>query len=204
MPDGALSQDLRFHRREIAKYISANAKMWYDYAQGDKRGLEVRNGDLRVVCGIDKASSWAIATFATDTEGVSVQLEFKATDPGASETYRWESVGRARGRVGPPQAEMRDLMQTTNGSSLRNQCLFVRTFNFDFSGKVWDQLGIPPLLSSDFRDHPSDQSSPTCHSPTGSSIQSNPAPQYNGGPNFTNLNQAVNFFILIIPRAFSR
>ena len=195
MPDGALSQDLLFHRKTIAKYISANARMWYEYADGDQCGLEVRNGDLRVVCGIDKATSWAIATLKTDTiEGLSTQLELVAVDqPGASETYRWETVGRARGRVGPPQDETRDLMRATGEDSLRNQCLFVRVFNFNFSGQIWDDLGISPSLSNNVKKDISDQHLPTTHPPGGSPMQSTSSQQYQGSnTNFMSFEQSVN------------
>jgi len=125
MPDGALSQDLLFHRKTLAKYISANARMWYEYIV--KCGLTIHDGDLHVICGVDKATSWAIATFNTDDEELPTQLKFVADDqPGASESraYRWEILGRGYGRVGPRQDEMVDLEAT--GRS-RNQCLFVRT-----------------------------------------------------------------------------
>jgi len=211
MPDGALSQDLRFHRKTIAKYILANAGMWYAYADGDQCGLEIRNGDLRLVYGIDKTTSWAIATLKTAVaEQLSTQLEFVAVgQPGASETYRWGSVGRARGRVGPPQDEMRDIVQATGEDSLQNQCLFVRTFNFNLSGQLWDELGISPLLSSNVKKDASDLQLPPTHHPLGRS----PAPtqstsdQYQGsGANFMNLEQSVNhiyfgaFVMLIGPQ----
>ena len=214
MPTGALSQDLLFHRKTITKYISANAKMWCEYADGDQCGLEIHNGDLRVVYGIDKATCWAIATLKTDVvKEFSTQLEFVTVDqPGASETYRWGTVGRARGRVGPPQDEMRNLVQATGEDSLQNQCLFVRTFNFNLSGQVWDELGISPLLSSNVRRNVSDLQLPSTHYPLGGS----PAPtqstsrsgqQYLGSKaNFMNSEQSVNyiyfgtFFMLIGPQ----
>ncbi len=186
MPDGALSQDLLFHRKTIAKYISANARMWYEYADGDQCGLEIHNGDLRVVCGIDKATSWAIATLKTDAvEEPSTQLEFVAADqPGASEAYRWETVGRARGRVGPPQDETRDL---------------ARAINFNFSGQVWDDLGISPLLSSNVKKNVSDQQVPTIHQhpPAGSSTLSTSGQDYQGSnANFMNFEESVNIFFI--------
>ena len=200
MPDGALSQDLHFHRTTIAKFISANARMWCEYA-GDQCGLEIQNGDLRLVCGIDKATSWAIATLKTDiVEEVSTQLEFVAVDqPGASETYRWGTLGRARGRVGPPQDEMRDLGEAPGEDAFQNQCLFVRTFNFNFSGRVWDELNISPLLSSNVKENASDQQLATTHHPL--SVGS-PAPtqatsdqQYQGSSaNFMNFEQLVYLF----------
>ena len=200
MPDGASSQDLLFHRKTIAKYISANARMWCEYAEGDQCGLEIHNGDLRLVYGIDKATSWAIATLKADVvEELSTQLEFVAVgQPGASETYRWRTVGRARGRVGPPQEEMRGIVQAAGEDSLQNQCLFVRTFNFNFSGQVWDTLGISPLLSSIVKKDVSDQQLPATHHSLGGSLaptQSTSDQQYPGSSaNFLNVEQSVNYF----------
>jgi len=197
MPNGALSQELISHRKTVAEHISANAKQWYEYATGSQCGLEINNGDLRVVYGVDKVTSWAIATLNMDEE-LPTRLEFVADDqPGASEPYRWEVLGRASGRVGPSQGEMMGL-GATGEDSLRNQCLFVRTFNFNLSGQVWDELGISPSLSSNGK-NVSNLQLPTTHHPLGGSpapTQSTPqcGQQYPGSKaNFMNFEQLVNY-----------
>jgi len=38
---------------------------WYKYNTTDKRGRPVENGDIRIVVGCDKVSSWGIATLAS-------------------------------------------------------------------------------------------------------------------------------------------
>ena len=152
MPDGALSQDL-LNRKSLNKYIAKNAKQWYEYTT-NTRGREIDNGDIRVVVGVDKVSSWGIATFASNAEE-RVRLEFKGTDDRAvTKTYMWNCAG-ACGRVGPLEEEMRGLSQETDENLLRNQSVFVRTLNFSLSGRTWEELAIHQVLSSNLRDGPS-------------------------------------------------
>ena len=58
MPEGAVSEDLE-NLRGFREYASANMKMWYRYIIST-RGREVKNGDVRLVIGCDKATSWGM------------------------------------------------------------------------------------------------------------------------------------------------
>ena len=129
MPDGATSQDLH-NTRHLRSAISSNAKSWYAYAM-DVRGRQVRNGDIRVVVGVDKVSSWGIATSACDTD----QATSYVFEQDPTHRYRWDCNG-GTGRVGPLKNEIRDLMQ--DDTVPQNQCIFVRTLNFTLSGQIWD------------------------------------------------------------------
>ncbi len=109
------------------------------------------NGDIRVVVGFDKVSSWGIATFASSSEE-HVRFEFKGVsqnDGAASQAYTWHCVGSGSGRVGPPEEEIRDLLQ--NNTYPKNQCVFVRTLNFELSGKIWDELAVYEVRSSNLK-----------------------------------------------------
>lgn len=59
MPVGAKKEELTSIAR-LRKYINANMANWYRYAY-TFRGLEMQNGDLRVVYGCDKTSAWGMA-----------------------------------------------------------------------------------------------------------------------------------------------
>lgn len=150
MPDGAMSQEL--HTLGIVKkYVMDNADSWYQYVNHDCGG-EVEKGDIRLVIGVDKVSSWGIATYAS-SGAEQVRLEFKGVDNGTtSRAYTWDCFGTASaGRVGPQDAEIRDLMQESDGSCLRNQCVFIRTMNFTASGEMWTKSAGHLVRTDDLR-----------------------------------------------------
>jgi hypothetical protein len=146
IPDGALSEDLRNYKL-VENYIAKNAKSWYEYVASDDCGMPAENGDIRVVVGTDKVSSWGMATF----ENVKVEnpLRFELNvDERASQirTYRWN---RIIGRAGPPEYEIRNL-SVQGPDPLRNQCVFVRTLNVSVAGKVRDELAVYEVRTSCF------------------------------------------------------
>jgi hypothetical protein len=97
------------------------------------RGRDVKNGDIRVVVGVDKVSSWGIATSACNT-GQTASYVFKH-DP--THAYKWDCIGGS-GRVGPQKSEIHDLIE--DNAVPQNQCVFVRTINFTLSGKMWNDF----------------------------------------------------------------
>jgi len=131
MPDGATTQNL-LNTWGIRGTISSNAKNWYTYTRTN-RGRNVKNGDIRVVVGVDKVCSWGIATSACNT-GQTASYVFKH-DP--THTYQWDCIGGS-GRVGPQNKEICDLIKDDGGPE--NQCVFIRTINFTLSGKMWNDF----------------------------------------------------------------
>ena len=131
MPDGATTQNL-LNTRGVRSIISSNAKYWYTYAT-ETRGRDIKSGDIRVVVGIDKVSSWGIATSACNA-GQTASYVFKH-DP--THAYKWDCMGGS-GRVGPLKVETHDLIE--ENAVLENQCVFVRTMNFTLSGKIWNDF----------------------------------------------------------------
>ncbi|KAF8798678.1 hypothetical protein BYT27DRAFT_7218474 [Phlegmacium glaucopus] len=76
MPHGASSDDLR-NIVGFRRYLSDHIENWYRVVNGD-RGCEIKNGNLRLVIGCDKAIDWGMATFAKSTiRGESVLLKFR-------------------------------------------------------------------------------------------------------------------------------
>ena len=73
MPEGPMSQDLQ-NKSRFRKYASANIRKWYEYINGP-RGCEAKNGDVRLVVGCDKATSWGMAALCNMTQDS--RLKFK-------------------------------------------------------------------------------------------------------------------------------
>jgi len=141
MPDGATTEDL-MSRKSIRQYVAKNAESWYWFVR-EVREREVENGDIRLVVGCDRVSSWGIATFSSSTEH-QVRLEFRARDD-VSETYMWNCVGTGSGRVGPYEEDIRDLR--TDTADLKNQFVFLRTLNFNLTGEIWNNLVVHQVRS---------------------------------------------------------
>src|SRR5260221_2181685 len=120
MPDGAISEDLRSYKL-VEKYVADNAKSWYEYVESDDCGMQTENGDIRIVVGMDKVSSWGMATFENVDIEDPLRFEFKEDERRESQvrTYKWDRT--VAGRAGPPEEEIRDLLRELNTSPLRNQ-----------------------------------------------------------------------------------
>ena len=117
MPQGARAEDLA-NVSKFRQYLSANAKSWYRYVN-DERGREARNGDVRLVIGCDKASSWGMATFANST-AQDFHLIFKPTSQsGPGQTYEWEYSGTVDTRTGPDPRET-EALRSTDDSGLHS------------------------------------------------------------------------------------
>jgi len=164
MPDGAITEDL-VCRKSIKKYLAKNAETWYEFVS-EVCGLDVDNGDIRLVIGFDKVSSWGIATSSCSV-GERVRLEFKNISD-ISQTYTWHCAGShgGSGRVGPCNREMQgiiSLQEADRSPPLQNQCVFLRTLNFDLSGKCWNGLMNHQIRSSDSDHHFSDSAPPGSH-----------------------------------------
>jgi len=141
MPEGCHSQDLRYIAK-FREYMAAHAESWYKFANNDL-GLEARNGDLRLVIGCDKATSWGMAVFSDFSRKANLRLQFRALDQSARQStdsaYIWEHSGRAQVRVGPSKRES-ELLGATEDQPLCNQSLFLRTLNADLSEEQWAKI----------------------------------------------------------------
>ena len=144
MPDGAISQDLENLPR-FREYVTANVERWYRFINGP-RGREAKNGDVRLVIGCDKATSWGMATLSKMTQ--QSQLKFKPLDVQSSSSgscgYTWEYSGAADVKAGPDQNEINELREdlddSSTGGKFLNQCLFVRTLNVTLNDEDWEIL----------------------------------------------------------------
>ncbi|KAF8908543.1 hypothetical protein CPB84DRAFT_1744176 [Gymnopilus junonius] len=145
MPVGSNSQDLMPILR-FKKYVAQHAEDWYKHII-NVRECEVNNGDVRLVIGHDKTSSWGMATFSSSTaEDSALYLSFRPTDPGTilDRQYGWDLSGSAEVRNGPDPREVEVLRKddpaAEEGAIYQNQCLFVRTINPKLQDGVWKNL----------------------------------------------------------------
>ena len=196
MPDGASSEDLR-NDKALRTYIAANAKSWYEYVEGEARGRSIGNGDIHMVVGFDKVTSWGIATFARNVEN-QVRFEFNSVcDATTVGVYAWDCVGCGSGRVGPRKEEMRGLILESDTGPLQNQCVFVRTLNFTLSGRIWDALAVCQVRSNHLKDGNPESMPP--NSPSGSLPRSQP-----DSTSYSNPNPEVNFQVTQLCQSVSR
>ena len=168
MPEGAYSEDLSNSSR-LGQYIATHAEDWYKFVNGP-RGREVQNGDLRVVIGCDKTTSWGMATFSNSilSQETNSRLKFSALGEQQSQRndgnkYVWEhsGVASAEVRIGPGRGENEELGET-DSNRLRNQSLFLRTLNVTLAENVWKEI-FPHLVAvADQNPRSGLQNQPTC------------------------------------------
>lgn len=148
MPEGAISFDLE-NIPHFRGYAAANVESWYRFVNGP-RGREAKNGDIRLVTGCDKTTSWGMAVLSNISQERKNCLRFKAAgDPQRPSTctYTWECSGMVEARVGPDRREIDDLRRhdrnrdpVDSDEKYLNQCLFVRTLNLTLGVEMWERL----------------------------------------------------------------
>ncbi|KAF9485681.1 hypothetical protein BDN70DRAFT_974498, partial [Pholiota conissans] len=149
-PDGALVLDSQ-NVPSMRTYAQAHLASWYRFANGP-RGHELENGELHLVTGCDKATSWGMAAIANvGSERYSLRYYRRSHAVHGSDTgdahasiplYEWEYTGHTEARVGPDLEEIEEICLTDNDPAeeagidvvgrqgkFYNQCLFLRTLN---------------------------------------------------------------------------
>ena len=153
MPDGAFQEELG-NLSKFRDYVAVHAANWYKFINGP-RGREAQNGDVRVVVGCDKSTSWGMATFAntSSAQRSNFRLKFRPlrgqqqqSQHNTGIAYAWEHSGVAEVRVGPEPGENDELGETPT-CQLRNQCLFMRTLSVTLSDSVWAET-FPGAVSA--------------------------------------------------------
>jgi len=140
MPEATFQSDLSdldgFYR-----HIGIHAESWYRYANGPGMGRRLNNGDLCLVIGCDKTTSWGIAAFSHSSEQTTSRLQFRqvASPSGdAGQCYTWIHSGTADSpRVGPDRGSILGLGPQAESEPLRNQCLFLRYLTFKLPETSW-------------------------------------------------------------------
>ena len=170
MPQGAYHEDLKNIRR-FREYASLHAESWYQYANGPC-GRDIGNGELHLVTGCDKTTSWGIATYShlqssCPEDNVSL-LRFNPVGnarqgrDSSYRTYKWDYEGAAEAKSGPEEDELMNL--GVNGSvPPRNQCTFIRSLTPAIGVDVWERLELK--VASEVKDQASVRS-PKSHFPS--------------------------------------
>jgi len=149
MPQGAYDEDLKNIRR-FREYTLIHAESWYQYANGPC-GREIGNGELHLVTGCDKTTSWGIATYShLQSKHPEDNVSLLRFNPVGNErqgrhssytTYEWDFEGAAEAKSGPEEDELIDLW--VNGSvPPRNQCTFIRSLTPAFGDDDWEGLQL--------------------------------------------------------------
>ena len=140
MPQGAKSENLGNFVR-FREYAAANVAHWYKFVNGP-RGREAKNGNVRLVVGFDKTTSWGMATFANQAQQNDCRLRFGPSEGMAPSTYSWEYSGSVEVKAGPNSVENNKLRRDGDAQDVQfeNQCLFVRTLNVTLTDDVWTDI----------------------------------------------------------------
>jgi len=147
MPDGAFREDLQ-NISLFRDFAAENAESWYRFANGP-RGRDLGNGELHLITGCHKTSSWGLAAYQNiQSEGNSSDslggplLRFRNTsdaDEYVSRTsYRWEHEGTAEMKTGPEIEVDEDM--PGNRALARNQCIFIRSHTIKLSEAGWARV----------------------------------------------------------------
>jgi hypothetical protein len=189
LPDGAIARDLGNVRRFRA-YAAANIESWYRYVNGP-RGCEAKNGEIRLVIGCDKATSWGMVAVANMTQHKTHYLSYRSVGGGGAAAvsvpqYKWEYTGLGEARVGPGLQEIEDLNRNDDSEMAVegrhwNQCLFICTLNLTLSDDVFaaidQELEAALVQESQQYRYKGDPSSATSHPPNSNSETDNTAAQ---------------------------
>ena len=147
IPEGAISLDLE-NDAVFSDYLEANVRKWYEFVSRVRGRRKIRNGEIRLVVGCDKTTAWGIATVSGMSQQTTTKLRFKPLDTKNSSTaiYTWECSGIVEERVGPDRGDIDALRNGDSsgypelGTTLRNQCLFVRTMTATLSNDEWSKV----------------------------------------------------------------
>ncbi|KAF4617390.1 hypothetical protein D9613_006177 [Agrocybe pediades] len=147
MPEGAISQDLE-NVSKFRSYAASNLENWYRYANVT-RGREIENGELRLVIGCDKTTSWAIAAVPRQNQVTTLHLRTARDNQRYPFLpYSWDSSGFGQARAGP--TKYRNPKDADNTPPKLDQCLFVRTMNLKLGINEWSNSSdsMPASTSS--------------------------------------------------------
>ncbi|KAJ7483196.1 hypothetical protein FB451DRAFT_101857 [Mycena latifolia] len=92
LPDGASRWDLRSEHL-FRDYALKHAQSWYAFVNGDLERM-LGNGDLYLVTGVTKATSWGVAAIENQSSDgkLSLKLEAAQVGNGGTPTWEWESA----------------------------------------------------------------------------------------------------------------
>lgn len=142
MPEPVYTAKLQ-QKGRLTAYVHENLRAWYQFFKTEL-GLDIENGDLRVVYGYRKSSGFGMAAVnngSTDLKATT-ELTFSVDDSRVAATgckYRWHNRGCVEAKAGPSLDEKQAVI-TPNADAVDdpvNQCLFISTIDIKFSEEEW-------------------------------------------------------------------
>jgi hypothetical protein len=158
MPDGAFREDLQ-NITLFRDFAAENAESWYRFANGPC-GRDIGNGELQLITGCDKTSSWGLAAYqniqsrshSPDNLGEPL-LRFRNTsdfrDRISRTTYCWEHEGTAEVKAGPEFQVDEDMLD--GEARAWNQCTFIRSHTIKLSEAGWARVQSTLVSALDTR-----------------------------------------------------
>ncbi|PPQ72621.1 hypothetical protein CVT24_005112 [Panaeolus cyanescens] len=137
MPQGAYHEEVN-DLSKFRDHAEQHVESWYRFVMHKRGRRDTANGDIRLVVGVDKSTTWGMASFADP-----FQLQLRETD-GMKEVddlpYTWEHTGTSgEVKAGPDKWENEDICPK-NGARVRNQTLFARTLNILLGSEAWAKV----------------------------------------------------------------
>ncbi|KAJ6582413.1 hypothetical protein B0H19DRAFT_1332592 [Mycena capillaripes] len=126
LPDGASSWDLFTSEQLFKDYAEKHARNWYKFVNA-RLGMRIATGDLYLVTGVTKSSSWSVAAYGRRSADNRLSLKLKASavaSAGASYAWSWEQTSSDGCHSGPRGNQA--LMNWKN-----NQTVFLRGYKID-------------------------------------------------------------------------
>ncbi|KAF9470964.1 hypothetical protein BDN70DRAFT_845601 [Pholiota conissans] len=159
LPEGSVAHDLE-NLPQIQAYAAANIESWYRYINGTC-GRQAKNGEIRLVIGCDKTTSWGMAVIDNlERPTIYHQLRFRPVESGIPSStslsspiplHTWDYAGFVDAKVGPYPEEIALLREDDDSTAATtgrysNQCLFIRTLNLtlrdDIFASINDELAL--------------------------------------------------------------
>ncbi|KAJ7186014.1 hypothetical protein C8R46DRAFT_982798, partial [Mycena filopes] len=123
LPDGASRWDIRRVKR-FRDYALKHAQSWYKFVNGSLERM-VESGDLYLVTGIDKSTSWSLAALENKSRHNLISMKLKAAQVG----WEWESASGF--------ADSGPRGQSDDESGAANQTVFLRGFKIAVRPSSW-------------------------------------------------------------------
>lgn len=140
MPEGAHHEEVN-DLSKFRDYAEKHVESWYDFVLHRRGRRDTANGDIRLVVGVDKSSSWGIASLSGSFK---LQLkEKKDLMTNRDPPYTWQHTGTSGEVKAGPDNFDNEGISSTAGNKARNQTLFVRTLNVLLAKDYWDVIRKP-------------------------------------------------------------
>jgi hypothetical protein len=141
LPDGASRWDLR-PKQVLRDYALKHAQNWYAFVNGNLQRM-IGNGDLYLVTGVTKSTSWSVAAIENHSGEGKISLKLKAAqigNAGTSCAWEWESASSSVDS-GPRRHPGEELWRDNQTVFLRGFKVALRSNPFRRAPKIYSIVG---------------------------------------------------------------